>query len=773
MANNLFDKVVKALKQAEQHNSSIMVKPEVILWPDPESQWAEVISDLQAKMPQLLIFGKYEPAKKQGPAIWIKCMVARTLPESNWDEEAIPIIYMPGIAKNDLRNVEAAGYHLQPLLEYQYTGTLFTQDNGKEWTILAFVENSISGLGLQVAKDGGTKSALRQALPAIFQDDDVFTGNSTIDAEYINIRLFPDIIPSILKWMCMGDAFLQNMEAGKRSIFISLCKAKYDFEPDHKNIKAIAEKLGSQRTGWKQVWQMYANAPHKYLKIEELLRFAKPDDLGSGMFALPSESWPQVNEQKEEELSKALEKVSKLQPKEASHLLNTLEQNHSDRRNWVWSELGKTSLTDALQHLVRMAAKATETFPSASIDELKSYYISSGFETDQAMRKSLAAVKSEKDKALIKSLIQSIYKPWLQSITNKFQNLIEKDASPFSGQVANTETESFVLFVDALRFELAEEFCNRLLNQKYKVSLETNWSAIPSLTPTSKTNASPIATMVSLTSDIKDFRPQLQSGKDLQTEAFRDALATRDFKFVFSPGDISTDYKCWQEIGNIDTKGHEEQSGMVKRVEELFEQVQEVLDVAFDKGIKRIKIVTDHGWLLLPGGLPKTQLHEGLTETRWGRCALIKEGAITDLLHLPWRWNPSIFIAYAPGISFFKANQEYAHGGISLHECLVPTMIIENPNVSTSAAKIAEIKWVNLRCAVTTEGAKDGFTIDIRNKYNNSATSILEEESKIKAVKGNKVTLMVSDEAESQAATIVLLDETGRILDKKLTTVGG
>ena len=35
--------------------------------------------------------------------------------------------------------------------------------------------------------------------------------------------------------------------------------------------------------------------------IEELLRFAKPDDLGSGMFALPTESWPQVNEQKEEE----------------------------------------------------------------------------------------------------------------------------------------------------------------------------------------------------------------------------------------------------------------------------------------------------------------------------------------------------------------------------------------------------------------------------------------------------------------------------------------
>ena len=50
---------------------------------------------------------------------------------------------------------------------------------------------------------------------------------------------------------------------------------------------------------------------------------------------------------------------------------------------------------------------------------------------------------------------------------------------------------------------------------------------------------------------------------------------------------------------------------MVKRIDELFDQVQEALDVAFERGIKRIKIVTDHGWLLLPGGLPKTHSMQG------------------------------------------------------------------------------------------------------------------------------------------------------------------
>ena len=169
--------------------------------------------------------------------------------------------------------------------------------------------------------------------------------------------------------------------------------------------------------------------------------------------------------------------------------------------------------------------------------------------------------------------------------------------------------------------------------------------------------------------------------------------------------------------------------------------------------------------------MPKTQLNAALTETRWGRCALIKEGAITDLLHLPWRWNPSVFIAYAPGISFFKANEEFAHGGISLHECLVPTMIIENTTVLDIVAEIKVVKWVNLKCSVITTDVPDGYSIDIRTRYNDPKTSIVL--SKNKVLKENTVTLMLDDAAEAQAATIVLFDENERILDKKPTMVGG
>jgi len=770
MKYSIYDKVCKALKQAEQHNSSIMVKPEVILWPDPEKQWIEVIATMREELPQLISYGKYNPVEKQGPAIWIKCMVARVLPEANWADDVTPIIYLPGVSKDDLRNVENARLEFQPLLEYQYTGTMFVQENGKEWTILAFMENPVQGLGLKVAKDEATKNALRKTLPVIFRDDEILEGKSLVDYDFLISLLFPDIFHYILRWMCSGDSFMQEMPAGKRDVFTNICKTQYDFTPDHKNIFSIAEKLGTQRNQWKYAWQMYSNAPKKYPEIEELLRSAKPEDLGVGVFAVPEESWPQVNEQFENELRGSLLKIAKLSPDKALTKLNELNDQHQKRRGWVWSELGYSPLVQALPLLIRMTEITTKSSPSLSVAEIREYYITEGYLADQCMRKAMACVKAEKDRTVIKSILRLLYAPWLESITKKFQALIQKDPSDLIHQITETEDESYILFVDAFRFELSKEFEERLSKCGYKVTLTSTWSAIPTVTSTAKPYVSPITHEVSESSDCVEFRPQLKTGKDLQAYAFKEALEINGFSFLKSGDHINSEKKYWKEIGDIDKKGHEEQSGIVKRIDELFDYVRENIESAFEKGVKRIKVVTDHGWLLLPGGLPKTQLYEGLAETRWGRCALIKAGVKSDLLQLPWRWNPSVFIAYAPGISFFKANEEYAHGGISVQECLLPVLIIENTIESGLAPKIINAKWVGLKCAVETENTGKDYTIDIRTKFNDETTTIVI--SRNKAVIEDKGSLMVSDDAESQSATIVLLDEQGRIRDKKVTTVG-
>lgn len=55
-----------------------MVKPEVILWPDPERQWTEIMPVLQAELPHLLIYhaGHFEKhIKKCGRSRYGKTII--------------------------------------------------------------------------------------------------------------------------------------------------------------------------------------------------------------------------------------------------------------------------------------------------------------------------------------------------------------------------------------------------------------------------------------------------------------------------------------------------------------------------------------------------------------------------------------------------------------------------------------------------------------------------------------------------------------------------
>lgn len=72
-----------------------------------------------------------------------------------------------------------------------------------------------------------------------------------------------------------------------------------------------------------------------------------------------------------------------------------------------------------------------------------------------------------------------------------------------------------------------------------------------------------------------------------------------------------------------------------------------------------------------------------------------------------------------------------------------------------------------------TSDLPDGFLVDIRTKYNDEKTSVLDNISKGKKIVNNTITLMVDDSYEYQSATIVLMDENERILEKKPTTICG
>lgn len=95
---------------------------------------------------------------------------------------------------------------------------------------------------------------------------------------------------------------------------------------------------------------------------------------------------------------------------------------------------------------------------------------------------------------------------------------------------------------------------------------------------------------------------------------------------------------------------------------------------------------------LTAGGLPNLDLPKYLTETRWGRCAHIKEGVQSDLPSVPWHWASTVHIAVPPGIVVFKTSLEYAHGGLRLQECLVPETTISSTAPVTADVAITSVQ---------------------------------------------------------------------------------
>jgi hypothetical protein len=770
MLTSLEDKLKQSLKNAVLYHSDLFVKPEVLLWPDPDKQWEPIIRELQKTVKELLVLGDYKPEAKQGPAIYIKCMVARTLPEADWSDNIVPILYIPGLSKNDIKNISIAQLEYQSLMEYQFTGTIWLQENGKEWTINAFLQNKAEGLNLSVSQDNTTRDMLKKALPIYFREPEAFKYREHIDADYLYSIVFPEFIPVLLKWICKGDDFLGAMDEDKQKIFQNICSSRYAIEANYSNIKDIVQKLITRKNNWAHVWQYYSNSPTKYPEIEYWLRQLPSPATSLWNDEAEIETWPQINDEKENELRRGLLSTGRMDIKDSVEQLQKLEGEHAKRRKSVWAEMGKAPLAFSLLYIKEMTDLVLNPFPSSSIEELKEYYITSGYQIDTLMRQAYASVKSIEDKEAVKAVINIVYKPWLVNITNKFQQLLAKKPETLIDQSPSLENEDYILFVDAFRYELAKEFITSIPEDNYSYDFNSLWCALPSLTPTAKPFLSPIAAEVSTQSPFNEFRPQLNDKKDLTFNSFKSAIQKKDITFVTNRSEIKPGNLHWQEFGEIDRKGHEEQSDMVRRIPEQLERLKEVIDSIFSSGINKIKIVTDHGWLLLPGGLPKSTLTKELTETRWGRCAVVKEGVKTELMYLPWHWNKSIHIAYAPCISFFKRNEEYAHGGLSMQECLIPVITLKPKNNKSLEVKINSVKWTNLRCLIEVPNAPEGYLVDIRTKYTDPATSVVLSPNK--EIKDGKCTLFVDDEAENHSVAIVLLNDKGIIIDKQIGIAG-
>ena len=146
-----------------------VASPVAILWTDADGQWLPVLPALRAAFPLVYALGRYGPATRTGPAIWLRCIVDHTVPEAPPPGE-IPVLYLPHVRRQELRAAGDCPAHLQPLIELQYRGRVWHQSNGHDWTVRAFLISN-DGLGLEISADRRTDEAMLRALPLLAEID--------------------------------------------------------------------------------------------------------------------------------------------------------------------------------------------------------------------------------------------------------------------------------------------------------------------------------------------------------------------------------------------------------------------------------------------------------------------------------------------------------------------------------------------------------------------------------------------------------------------------
>lgn len=768
--------VAAALLSAAKGNSHTATTAAAVLWPDKERQWLAALPVLKRLMPGLCELGEYEPGQRRGPAVWLKCVIAGSLPEVQ--VEGIPVVYLPGISRAELRAIESCPRDLQPLAELQYRGVFWSQANAKDWTPSAFLSSKNGGLGMDVALDRATQEALLQTLQAgvlLDQRVDELRGR-TINAEWLQGLLAPNPTRDLLLWMNAPDVARSQWSDVLWDVFTKRCKMDFGFDPVADGVLVAAERLTHAEGKWAAVAELYRDSYSSFPNIFGLLAKVQPPQMGLFPDQALLAGYPQANEQSESALRYALSACASMMAPQACSAVLAAEKEHGLRRSWLWARMGRSPLAEALGHLALVAERSSLLPIGQTPADLAAGYQQSGWQVDQAALHALACVHTKSDLDAVGAALRAMYLPWIEETARRLQEAVKKEGGlpllpteKASGLGAGTCT----VFVDGLRYDVAVQLRQRLLNLG-DANLSARWTSLPTVTASGKAWCSPVAAHIAGTVADTEFEPRVAAdGKPLSGHNFRKLLTDQGVQPLEKHEKGDPQGKAWTEAGDLDHYGHEHGLRLARDLDSQLDQVGERVQELVDAGWKRIRIVTDHGWLLMPGGLPKSELAKHQTETRWGRCAVLKNSAYGTPLTFGWDWCEDVQVAYAPGVSSFIAGAEYAHGGISLQECLVPVLQLDCAGAAktVAAVNIQSVTWKGLRCTVVVEGAEPGQRVDIRSKAALASSSLGASD---KPLDGGKASLAVADDEHmGAAAVVVVLSAEGEVLQKQVTTVGG
>ncbi len=773
MSETLGQSVLAALRTAAQAFApGDQVAPCAVLWPDPERLWEHVTPLLQEQMPELYRLGNYDAAKRTGPALWLRCIEGRVV-DGAPPAGTTPVFYLPGIGREHLRAVEDCTPEIAALVELQYRGVMWMHINGREWTPYGYLVSTLGGMSLDLAKDQATLDALAGALPRLVAVPIQQLKGHRLDADYLNGLLAPDPNGLILRWLGDPAAFQKGRTEAEWLAFCQQTKSDFGLDPVKDGPLKAARLLADRSHNWAGVWKRFTEGPANHPGVVEWLNRAAPQQ--PTMFD-SAEVWPTMNLLEERRLGQALETLVDQQQAEVIGRIAELESRHAARRDHPWQKIGLSPLATVLGPLARLAAACAISPGAPTPEKFAEYYAEEGWRVDASALATMAACGTQEEHGAVLQVLRSIYLPWLETTARHLQQLVTANGGatakrspailPASGRV--------VLFADGLRMDVGRQLMTELAGSGVPGELDWEWSTIPSVTATAKPAASPVADRVAGGDGGAEFSTQMAAtGQRWTQDRFLDLLRTQDWQCLGPDDTGDPSGFAWTESGALDKRGHNEGWKLARSVETEIRDLASRIGALLQAGWTEVIVVTDHGWLLLPGGLPKVELKAFLTEDRWGRCAALKPDVEPGVTTFKWHWNPSVAIACPPGVGCYRASTEYSHGGLSLQEMVTPRLRFATNRSPEGSARISEARWTGAKCRVLVDGGSGKERVDLRTSLSDPGTSLLSDKQSRETTADGKVTVFLEEEpGRKREAELVLIGENGQVIHSMTTTIG-
>lgn len=767
MSTTILEHLIERLRQGSVYNRHDLAPPSVVLWTDGEGLWSRVIYLVRDAMPELLILGPEPGEERTGPSTWLRYRLAR----GDWSRT--PVLYLPGVPRHVFRGAAGFPEAARHLFALQFQGQFWGQQNGKDWTPAAFLSSNEGGLGLDLARDRATQEAVSDQLAQVLRATREALAGRRLEASDFHGLAAADPVGLLLEWIATGGSG-QGAWSGERwTAFAAICKSSFKLDPQKDGVIAAVERLVAGGGVWDQVWQRYCQAPRVFAGVRKALDLVQPKDL----FDTANARMPATNRSREDSLRHALKGLAGMPNAQALGRLRTLAAEHSPRAQSVWAALDEAPLARAAVHLTVLAEGIAAGVLGHDWAALAQGYLERGGSIDTAARRAFDAVRDPGDLDAVTAAVRAVYLPWLRGLAEQVQGWVGSypAAGPASAPLYEPAAGTCLVFVDGLRCDLGLELQRLLTAQGVDVRLETRWSALPTVTATAKPAWRPVADGLVGQTLPDGFEPQVaETGKPLTAHAFRKLLTASGWSWLESGETGDPQGTAWTEIGTFDHDGHSQGARLAWLLDDALNAVAARVRGLLQAGWRRVPLVTDHGWLWVPGGLPKLDLPGHLTASRWPRCAVAEPGAQHGFPEVHWFWGGGHAVVLAPGIGSFKAGVEYSHGGLSVQEALIPVLTVTAPQGAGEPVAIQSAQWKGMRLRVALQGAHAGTLLDIRTKAADADSSVLGTGQRLKAPDAEgQASLVVADDTLEGASAVLVVVRDGQVVAKRSVTIGG